>query len=541
VEITQHPYFGLPTQSEAEAMGPDALGDLLRKREEAIRLEKIDPFHHGIEPPHWELADDTFAECDEMLILGGNRSGKSEFASKRCVKCLNDIPGANVLAMHTTASTSIEQQQAYVQKYIPSEWKSAKKGSVTNMTYSVKGGFTEGAAVAPNGSRIFFRNYSQNLEGGILEGSEWDFVWCDELVPELFIQSLRFRLTTRLRRPAPGYPDGYPWRGLMVTFTPVTGYTPTVRSYLQGARTIKSVDADPDLLPGEKVPVIQQPVKDNSKIIYFHSEWNKYNDYRALKRTLQNEPRTKILTRAYGLPTKVASAAFPRYGEDHVVGDDQIPEEGTNYHIVDPSNGRNWVQIWVRVTEDDRCYVYREWPCQHQPIPGVGEPGEWAVSGEKLDGDMGPAQQSFGFSLTRYKSEIERLEGDEQIAVRIMDSRFGAAPTPTKSGTTTLIEQMAELGLFFEPSCGAQIAEGTTLINDLLDYNHEEPMGPTNAPRMFVHESCKNTQFSLGTWTGRDGKRGASKDFVDVLRYFCLSGPTYFNSEAGILVSGKGY
>ena len=541
MEFTHHPYYKLPTREQAEAMGVNAFTDLMQKREEAIRLEKTDPFHHGIEPPHWQLADDTFAEADEMLIMGGNRSGKSEFSAKRCVKCLNDVPGSNVLAMHTTASTSIEQQQAYVYKYIPSEWREAKKGSVTNLTYSVKGGFTEGAAVAPNGSRIFFRNYSQNLEGGILEGSEWDFVWCDELVPIDFVQTLRFRLTTRLNAPAPGYPDGYPWRGLLVTFTPVAGYTPTVREFLQGARTIKSCKADPDLLPGEDVPIVQQPFKDSAKVIYFHSEWNKFNDYSALKRTLQGEPRTKILTRAYGLANKVSEGKFPRWSEQHLVSGDQIPEEGTNYHVVDPSGGRNWVMIWVRVTPDDRCYVYREWPSPGLSVPGVGEPGEWAVPGKKLDGDPGPAQQSFGFSLQRYKDEILRLEDGEDITLRIMDSRFGASPTPTKSGTTTLIEQMSGLDMHFEPSSGVNIDEGITLINDLLDFNPEEELGPTNAPRLFVHESCKNLAFALGTWTGADGKRGASKDFVDVMRYFCLADPTYYDLEGGLLLPGRGY
>ena len=38
--------------------------------------------------------------------------------------------------MHTTASTSVEQQQQYVWDNIPSEWKQAKKGKVTNLTFS---------------------------------------------------------------------------------------------------------------------------------------------------------------------------------------------------------------------------------------------------------------------------------------------------------------------------------------------------------------------------------------------------------------------
>lgn len=538
---TPHPYFKLPDADFAKEVGAEKTMELLLQREELIQLEKKDPFHHGIEPEHWQMADEEFSQVDELLILGGNRSGKSCYASKRVVKCINDIPEANVLCMHTTASTSVEQQQQYIWQYLPSEWKQAKKGKVTNLTFSKKGGFTESCCVAPNGSRIFFRNYSQSLESGVLEGSEWDMVWADELCPLDFIHTLRFRLTTRSGLPAPNYPDGYPWRGLLLTFTPITGYTPVVREFMQGASNIKTIDADPDLLPNEKVPVIQQPLKENSRIVYFHSVWNKFNDYNALKRTLKNDPKSKILIRAYGLATATAHGQFPRFGDAHLVNSDQIPEKGTNYMIVDPSHGKNWVMIWVRVAPDGKAYVYREFPSQVEPIEGIGMAGEWAVAGKKIDGDVGLAQASFGFSLAKYKQIIEDLEGEEEIFLRIMDSRFGASPTPTKSGMTTLIDQMADLGMFFEPSVGVKIEEGVTLINDLLDYNPEQPIDCLNTPRLFVHEDCKNLRFALSVWTGRDGKTSASKDFVDVLRYYCLSAPTFIDENEAILHKGGYY
>ena len=538
IEWTDHPYFPIPTKDQARAMGKDKLLEIWQKREEAIHAEKVDPFHNGIEPEHWQMADEEFAKTDEIVCLGGNRAGKSFWASKRVVKCINDIPGSNVLCMHTTASTSIEQQQQYIWDFIPSEWKQAKKGKVTNMTFSKKGGFTESSMVAPNGSRIFFRNYSQNLDTGILEGSEWDLVWLDELCGIDHINALRFRLVTRANRPSPGYPEGYPWRGMMITFTPVAGYTPTIREYLQGAKTIKEVDADPDLLPGEKVPVVQQPLRENSRVIYFHSVWNKFNDYGALKKTLKNDPRQKILTRCYGVPHKQSGSQFPRFGNAHLVTDEQIPEEGTNYHIVDPSNGKNWVMIWVRVAVDGKCYVYREFPDQIRSIPGVGMAGEWAVPGKKIDGDPGLAQDNWGWSLMRYKQEIETLEGDEEIFMRIMDSRYGNATTPTQTATTSIIEEMADLGLMFDPSIGVRIDEGVTLVNDFLDFDESRPVGLDNSPRLFVHEDCKNLRFAMSTWTGQDGKKGACKDWCDLMRYFILAGATYIDGDDGVISAG---
>ena len=41
----------------------------------------------------------------------------------------------------------------------------------------------------------------------------------------------------------------------------------------------------------------------------------------------------------------------------------------------------------------------------------MGDPGDWAeADGRLADGRSGPAQLSYGWGLTRYKEEIDRLE-----------------------------------------------------------------------------------------------------------------------------------
>ena len=79
------------------------------------------------------------------------------------------------------------------------------------------------------------------------------------------------------------------------------------------------------------------------------------------------------------------------------------------------------------------------------------------------------------------------------------------------------------------------------MINDLLDWDEQEEMSAINCPRLYVHEKCKNVRFALSTWTGKDGKHGACKDFVDVLRYFCLAGPTFLDRDSAVLDSGGSY
>ena len=215
-----------------EKLGPEDGWKYLKTREELIAREASDPFRYGYIPPVWKRASELLEKHREILVLGGNRSGKTEWAAKEALKIMYSKPGAVVWCFQTTAPNSIELQQPRVWKYVPPEWKNARKGQVTNITYSVKGGFTEGKFVAPNQSICVFRNYAQ--DPSTIEGGEVDFCHADELVPLDVLDTLRFRLVDRNGK-------------LAVTFTPVQGWSPTVADYLSGAKTV--VDADAELLP----------------------------------------------------------------------------------------------------------------------------------------------------------------------------------------------------------------------------------------------------------------------------------------------------
>jgi hypothetical protein len=76
------------------------------------------------------------------------------------------------------------------------------------------------------------------------------------------------------------------------------------------------------------------------------------------------------------------------------------------------------------------------------------------------------------------------------------------------------------------------------MINDALSYNPEQPIDARNQPRLYISENCKNTIYALQTYTGADGKKGATKDFIDLLRYVCLSDAMYI--DGGTLKSRGG-
>ena len=533
---TDHPVMKIDTDLLGK-LGPEEGWQYLKTREELIAREASDPFRFGYVPPLWKKASELLDKHRELLVLGGNRSGKTEWAAKEVIKLMHSKAGSVVWCFAETSATSIESQQPRLWKFMPPEWRHARKNSVTNVSFTVKNGFSEAKFVAPNGSICCFKNYAQDLS--VIEGAELDMAVCDELVGLDLLDTLRFRLIDRNGR-------------LAVTFTPVQGYSPTVASYLNGAKTIEETDAE--LLPKraekdgeqiitgyEKVPIVQMSTR-NRPILYFHTRNNPWAGWSRMRKELQNETREKILCRAYGVPTKAISGRFPLFNERvHVIRHSDVPE-GTRYHWVDPASGRNWFQLWSVHDSAGRCIIYREWPSVDDYIPSVGYAGEWALpDGKKMDGKAGPAQSDFGFGLERYVEEIKRVENGEKIFERYMDSRFGNAPTLAREMPTTLIDEMGELGVDFLAAPADSIDEGVAMVNSMLHYNNEQPVNALNQPKLYISERCKNTIYALATFTGADGKKGATKDPVDCLKFIALSGAGNVDGETLMSRGGGSY
>jgi phage terminase large subunit-like protein len=573
---TDHPIHEAPTLLGRDPAGnvlarfkdgtrrltPQQLADLWRIREEQIANEKEDPLRYEWQPEAWARADQILDEHRELLILGGNRSGKSSYAAKRIMRAMLDTPDGRFWCFQETSGNSIEMQQPLLWKYMPPELRNTRKTKVTNISYGQKTGFAENSFVLPNGAQCFFRNYSQDVS--TIEGGECNGIWFDELCPLNFLETARFRLITR---------KGW----LLLTFTPIEGYSSVVKDYLSGATTLE--DREAELLPiygkqdqgartppsasdsetrhsspvtrhsaanekpivgYEKLPTLQLPSRRKGRVTYFWTQDNPFSGYPELRTELLKAKKDEILVRAYGVPTKSIGNQFPRFNDKiHVLPDDRIPRTGTHYHVVDPCSGRNWFMIWARFDDIGRCYIIEEWPNQDRYIPGWGFPGAWAEpDGKRHDGRPGDAQKSCGFGLQEYKAEIDAVELElakltdrpgEPITVfeRLMDSRYGNAATVAREGATTLIDECAELGLNFLAAPGDAIHEGVSLINDWLSYDPAKPISATNQPRLYVSERCKNTIYALQEWTGRDSKTGACKDPIDTLRYLVLSGATH--------------
>lgn len=549
---TESPVDPMPSAAMMEAWGEEATRMVLWERHWAIERSKADPLRYGYVSPQWKIVEAQWADGAKcVLILGGNRSSKSQYAARKVVEVLVGKPNARAWCFQTTGPNSIEMQQPYIHAHIPPEWRDVKKGKIADVTYRRKTGFSESTFILPNESQCVFRNYAQDV--ATIEGGEIDIAWCDELVPLSWLETIRYRLVTR--------------NGIMVvTFTPIDGYSATVKEFLQGADTVMESEA-PLLLKDkarpeagfEMVPRVQKCRNPQNRVVYFHTSENPWSGYQRIRSDLATASREQILCRAYGVPTKAIGNQFPRFNRDvHVIPADRVPRDGTWFHVVDPCSGRNFFMVWAVVTPDDRIVIAREWPQPDDYIEGIGLPGDWAEPDGKLhDGRRGDAQRPFGFGLDRYKAEIERVERqlarhchgpgapDDMPSVRvferIMDSRFGNAPTLARAETTTLIDDFSAIGIDFIPAPGEEQAEGIDKINSALDFDTTRPVGPLNQPRLYVSDRCRNTIFALQEWTGKDGKHGACKDPIDVLRYLVLSKPQHVGDATFRPVGGGFY
>jgi len=243
-EPTPHAVLKVPDPSEMMEMGAEAWRVAMGRREKIIANESLDPLRNGYEPPIWKLFDALVGAswCNQLeaaqvrknlgfakpvkalFILGGNRGGKSEYAAKRLMMTLATKPAAKAWSFHSTNTMAIEYHHPLFWKYMPQEWKREVRSQTAYISYKQKTGFSESKFVLDNASEWSGRNYSMELEAAV-EGGEIDIAWPDELVPPDWVETLELRVATR---------EGF----ILITFTPVMGYTPTVKMAQEGAQTV---------------------------------------------------------------------------------------------------------------------------------------------------------------------------------------------------------------------------------------------------------------------------------------------------------------
>lgn len=467
----------------------------LRERREMLEREARDPLRYGYEPEVWKLSDallgfkcfdlgfekqlmDRFGLTWEqwcgsvrrklgfddvvkvLLIAGTNRSGKTEYMAKRMNQYMALQDDYQVWAYAETSNNSVRILQKAIYKYLSPEYRGAKvKTDTAYINYSTQRGFVDAHFILPETlSECDLRNYAMDLRTA--EGGDIDLAWMDELVPLGLMNTIPARVSNRMGR-------------VVVTQTPVLGYTPSVAEFQNSAETVLETDAflipidggpsnearafgfaneaerkvynadgivcrpwsvldwfdgkDEAVAEGgrifRKVPRVMRCKSSKGSTratIFFHPMDNPYSRPDALWDEYRHKSIKERLIRMYGLATRSVSNQFPTFERRiHVVPDDKIPKTGTRYHIVDPTPGaRPYVWGYFLVTRHG-SYLCREFPrvdLDSSEIEIDNFPvGDWAVVSEKKggvnDGGPGPAYAPIGWGRQNYKRQWATEEG----------------------------------------------------------------------------------------------------------------------------------
>lgn len=548
LKIPSREQFAALVAQHGEARAREILGEIHARREQAIKLEKHDPLRNSLYIPEtFKRATELLASRDEILALGGNREGKTRWAVKHVVEQLVTKERQRWAMFHTTERSSINQQQSKVHEMLPPEWRDlGKEGQHVYVKFSAAGGFGGYQQfILPNDSRGMFFNYSQ--KPSVLEGYEFDGVWFDELVPLEFIEAMEYRLGQGRRLQ------------IIITFTPVHGYTPVIARYLADAKIVETRAApllDPNLVhvrgcPRGHMPYVMECPNGRAAAMFFHNGLNPYGAGKEVAaRTLGKRP-VEIKIRAYGWAEKGSGQAFPRFDPTvHTITREKFNTiakgAGTRYCVADPGDAKNWFIKWYFVTPVGHVIIYREWPDQQSH-------GNWAeppLTGDRIEWRPGAAQRmEGGKGIREYKDLLATIEGRvwreaagawdesaaEPIARRLIDPRLGGAAVPGQDQGTSIIDLMATAELdgkgrarwpamYWEDAPATGVYEGVQLLNAALAYDIDQPLDITNCPKWYVVDDCLQTIRAYNEYTCREegtySQKDALKDIVDPDRYF---------------------
>lgn len=274
MNIQNDPYFVAYSEGDIRAYSQEkglehnaALARLVRMREAVISRSRLDPYRYSFEPDMWLVArallGRTFvqesvrnsiaqrtgmdaavcwetwrdgvlnafglsAPVTELLILGGNGTGKTDFASKLAHEVANS--GAKkIMISSQKREKAIEVQMDRMWRYMPREQRVNVRSDGQYAIYTKKNGFSNNTFINKAECKVGFTFYSQE-KTAVFEGSAEDAIWFDELYPVEWVNTAVYRVSRV---------GGF----LLKTFTPIGGWTESVERDLNDMRIVHQTHA----------------------------------------------------------------------------------------------------------------------------------------------------------------------------------------------------------------------------------------------------------------------------------------------------------
>jgi hypothetical protein len=328
----------------------------------------------------------------------------------------------------------------------------------------------------PNGSKILFA--SEEQDDMTFEGFTLDWAWVDEPIRKSIFSALWARL--------------FDFQGpLHLTLTPLEA-----RAAWMYFDLVQHKD--------EKTGLVFVKMGDNPA-----NTPEMIRDFVARGQFTKRELAARLNGEFEALGNRVIDNFNPGV---HICKAFMPPADWIHGLTVDPHHKRPSYMVWWAFNPDSKTYhFYREWPTDNF----------FAMT----DGGKTPAE---------YATLIRNVEGSQVAPVRICDPRFGKAEHQRHGfHETSWVQLMRQYGLDFDanvPDTGS-IDFGVSKIIDLMRYDENFPVSPTNHPKIYIHEGLENMQNALMNWGFAEARSGKDpytkvneefKDPVDAMRYTIL-------------------
>lgn len=234
---------------------------------------------------------------------------------------------------------------------------------------------------------------------------------------------------------------------------------------------------------------------------------NGHLEHENIQRMIAEMDPEEREARAEGKAMYLRGLIWKTYDERvHVLKENIKPPYGAPvWQIVDPHSDKPFACIWSFPDARGDLYIFDEWPNEDFY-----------------------KMHNCQLTIQDYKKIFGDKEAGLNIYRRIIDRHF--ADTASASNKRTLRQELASIGLIYQPSFKAEEEIETSIIKvrERFAYNTSQPLSALNQPSIYINPSCTNTRRSLARWA-RDAKTGkvldAYKDFCDDVRYLVMDNP----------------
>ena len=241
IEFTPHPILQPPGDEEILLLAkkdPKLLEELHRAHEGRIEAALNDPVRYGFDLPGWNRIKEGLNQYNEVLTLGGNRSGKTTGCAKIVMQAVMENMNGHIVCFSQNADTSVKVQQAAMWEMMPKEFRKKTKSTEGYINFSMQNGFTGSSFIISGIHEPGLTSrpiHSSQITKTILEGMQFGFpskpdnlnigAWLDEYLGDAaLVNTLRFRLATFNSQ-------------LLIGFTPIDGFTPFISEYCSNSET----------------------------------------------------------------------------------------------------------------------------------------------------------------------------------------------------------------------------------------------------------------------------------------------------------------